>query len=230
MAIEAIIGTAAATSGVSAWLARRLTSKAMRRHVNRGAHEIRRPLQALALTEGNAPAPFSYARTRAELVGQALDALGELDCLVNGAAPSSKRELVRVRDVVAARLDALPVLAEANGVRCHWEAGSVMVQGNRIELSRALDNVLVNAFEHGSPPIVVTGARVGDRLRITVADSGAGGWERPRRSDPRHGHGLAIARSVFTSHGGRLVRSSEGRGSVVAMDLPIARSGGIGSE
>ncbi len=50
-----------------------------------------------------------------------------------------------------------------------WRAGPGVVIGERSGLSQALDNLIVNAIEHGGPSIVVEAAPGrGDRLRISV--------------------------------------------------------------
>jgi signal transduction histidine kinase len=102
-------------------------------------------------------------------------------------------------------------------------------------MAQALDNLIANALEHGGPPLIVTGARVAGRLRITVANGGTGdlngsgsalvrrNGDRPsRRSDPRRGHGTAIVSEVASAHRGRFALCRTGEGCVAALELPLA--------
>ena len=70
-------------------------------------------------------------------------------------------------------------------------------------VSRALDNLIANALEHGCGPVRVEGSERGGRLRIVVADGADAGGAAPpatalsaaraappRRPGPRRGHGL----------------------------------------
>ncbi len=50
-------------------------------------------------------------------------------------------------------------------------------------LAQALDNLIVNAIEHGGPAIVVEARLRGDRLRVAVADSGRASRPSSRRDD-----------------------------------------------
>jgi signal transduction histidine kinase len=106
-------------------------------------------------------------------------------------------------------------------------------------ISQALDNLIVNALQHGGSRVLVDGRTVGGRLRIAIADDGASGWSeaedgprsaragRPRRRRPRrHGHGLEVVRSVVAAHRGRFALQRSEQGSVAVLDLPLAGVGG----
>jgi two-component sensor histidine kinase len=98
------------------------------------------------------------------------------------------------------------------------------VEGDPGRLAQAFDNLVSNALEHGGPPVVVTGARVADRVRITIAN-GTDGEPRPTRPDPRRGHGTKIVSEVAGAHRGRFALCRTGSGCVAALELPLAAPG-----
>jgi signal transduction histidine kinase len=95
-------------------------------------------------------------------------------------------------------------------------------------VASALDNLLANSLEHGRGPLVITGARVAERLRITIANRDAGngraGAAGGEEDDPRRGHGLPIVADVAREHGGRFAFYRSGEGCVAALELPLADS------
>jgi two-component system sensor histidine kinase FlrB len=116
-----------------------------------------------------------------------------------------------------------------------WNAGRALVSGDRSALAQALDNLIVNAIEHGGPTIVVAGRVLEGRLRIAVVDSGRSTRSRSRRSGPAEaiarlsgrryrGHGLGVVRRVAADHGGRFVLRHSERGSLAALELPLAEA------
>lgn len=117
-----------------------------------------------------------------------------------------------------------PQASRAGGVRVYWDAGPAMVEGDAGRLGQALDNLLSNAFEHGGPPIVVTGARVAGRIRITIAN-GVRPDRDPHGTDPRRGHGTGVVAEVAGAHGGRFALSQTSNGCVAALELPLAEPG-----
>jgi signal transduction histidine kinase len=115
-------------------------------------------------------------------------------------------------------------------------AGEALVSGDRSALAQALDNLIVNAIEHGGPTIVVAGRLLEGRLRIAVVDSGRATRPRSRRNSParmiaslsgphHHGHGLGVVRRVAADHDGRFVLRRSERGSLAVLELPLAETG-----
>ncbi|MDQ2623307.1 MAG: ATP-binding protein [Actinomycetota bacterium] len=210
--------------------------------INRALHEIRRPLQALALTVpephmhgSGAPAPAGQVSVGA--VRQAIRAVGELDRELNGGhRHSEKRELVACRllsDACVRRCGPRARLAGAE-IKLRWAGPDALIQGDGTMIASALENLLLNAIEHGGPHITVNALTVAHRLRLEVIDTGrsrladrrAGTSCRlPGRRDGRHGHGLKVARRVAEQHGGRLNLKIAERGSRATLILPVNVAG-----
>lgn len=203
-----------------------MISPGHRRRLNRALHELRRPLQALALLDDGSravPASAPPGEARRGLIELAACALTELDGAVNGDEGSRERRLVSSREVVMAALERWrPATSAAGGIRVFWDAGPAPVAGDPVAMSQALDNLIANALEHGGPPLVVTAAQVSGRLRLTLANGRSGDERRPERGDPRRGHGVRIVHDFAESHSGRFALCETGSGCVAALELPIA--------
>jgi C4-dicarboxylate-specific signal transduction histidine kinase len=117
-----------------------------------------------------------------------------------------------------------PQASRADGIRVYWDAGPAPIDGDAARLTQALDNLLANAIEHGGPPIVITGARVAGRLRITIAN-GVQPGRVAHTADPRRGHGTDVVSEVASAHGGRFALCQTASGCVAALELPLAEPG-----
>lgn len=103
-------------------------------------------------------------------------------------------------------------------------------------LARVLDNLLLNVLVHAGPdiPASIRVLRVGDAVRLLVADEGPGipEAERERVFDPyvtrsgghgrSHGLGLAYCRAALAVQGGTIHVDAGDRGTTVVVDLPAA--------
>jgi signal transduction histidine kinase len=231
--------TAAAGWPVSATLAIALLSQSMRlgrrrSAINRALHELRRPLHALALAIPSSPTP-SMAGGSLDL---AIAALSQLDAEVNGSR--------RPQDPVPARCKGLLESAVARwrsraalaggSIDLSWTGPEGVLIFGPAALAQAVDNLIVNAIEHGGPKIIVEAAVRGQRIRIRVSDSGRhsrDGWRRetPRETISRltgrrrRGHGLGVVRQMASAQGGRFVLQRSDQGSVAALELPLAGGG-----
>ena len=198
-----------------------------KRALNRALHELRRPLQALVLLEdgGGRPSAAPPGASRRGLLELATSALQDLDGALNGEAPDRPSRRFSCREVVMACLERWRRQAlRAGGIRAYWDAGPAMVDGDAARLAQALDNLLSNALEHGGPPIVVTGARVAGRVRITIAN-GVRADSVARHPDPRRGHGTDVVSEVASAHRGRFALCHTGSGCIAALELPLAEPG-----
>lgn len=133
-------------------------------------------------------------------------------------------------------------LAEEKGLALKVEAANVeWVRGNRELISQALANLVDNAIKYGASngggpaEIVLKAADRGDRIVLSVADSGPGIAEADRaraqerfvrleqsRSEPGSGLGLSLAAAIARLHGGELTLESNHPGLVSVIALPRA--------
>lgn len=212
-------------------IAAREASLAHRRSlVNRALHEARRPLQAIALSLPAGPGRLTPALP----VWQAIRALGEVDRQVNGGAPDRLRpEPIACRLMTEACVRRWQSRARmaGGGIELRWTGPEAMVTGDPALLSAAIENLIVNAIEHGGPRIIVRALVVGQRLRIEVGDNGREANAEERCGSPaevlarlrgkeRHGHGLAVVRDAASRHGGRFEIDLDTRGSTATIVLP----------
>lgn len=206
--------------------------------LNEAMHELRRPLQVLALTVPAAePVPSSFQGS----VQMAATALERLDREINGErvalarAPISARALL---DSAVGRWRARAVMAGGR-LALEWQAGEAVIDGDRCELARALDNLIANAIEHGGREVVVEGVVRAGRLRLAVVDSGGGPDAGSRRRGSvgviarvtgrrRRGHGLRVVRRAATAHGGEFQLRRSERGTEARLELPLVGESGSG--
>jgi signal transduction histidine kinase len=191
-----------------------------RRSLNERLHELRRPLQALALSTKpsglEAPDPLELA----------LAALRDLDREVNGGRADSRRRPVEARMLAIAASERWRARAAGAGRRIavSWRCGDAVADVDPVRVSQALDNLIANALEHGGGEITLEGVRHHDRIDLVVRDGGSAKPPRIREhADPRRGHGLRITRRLARANGGDLrVRAPGTGGTVAALILPLA--------
>jgi signal transduction histidine kinase len=116
-----------------------------------------------------------------------------------------------------------PAASGAGGIKLYWDAGPAIVRCDPIRVSQALDNLIANAVEHGGPPLMVTGARVAGRVRITVANGGEAPGRNGNGGDPRRGHGIEVVSEVARTYRGRFALCRTGSGCVAALEFPLTR-------
>ena len=209
-------------------------------------HDLRTPLSAMraaveSLQDGMAPDPQRYygiLGAQVDGMEALLDQLVEFAKIESGHLQSDhvRVSLAELADEAA---DALTPLADRLGCVIEVHASSAAaVLGSSVELSRVIRNLLENAVRH-SPPEGTVHVRVDegdDRagISLTVTDEGDGfatdfrehAFEPFTRADParnnRTGHsglGLAIARGLVDSHGGK-IWLGDGPGGDVRVWLP----------
>jgi signal transduction histidine kinase len=202
----------------------------LRSALNEALHELRRPLQAVALANG--PRAAVAAEDPIDLAAAALE---RLDREINGGSFMPARSTVEARSLVQAavgRWQARVKLCDGS-LELRWNAGTTFVLGDRRALAQALDNLIVNAIEHGGPSIVVSARRRERWLRIAVVDSGRSARPRSRRNSPaqvvarlagrqRRGHGLVVVRRIASMHDGRFILHRSAHGSTAVLEVPMA--------
>jgi signal transduction histidine kinase len=214
--------------------ARGLRAGRRRTALNEAMHELRRPLQALALA---APAAAGPAGVESSLQMAAV-ALERLDREINGG-PAAPIPVEPLAGAAVGRWKARAALA-GGLLELRWLAGEAIVAGDRCDLSRALDNLIVNAIEHGGPAIAVVASRHGGQLRVAVTDSGRASRPPSRRESPaeliarlsgrrRNGHGLRVVRRIAALHGGDFQLRCSERATEAVLELPLlGGEGGAG--
>lgn len=208
-------------------LGRRVVLDAERmRLVAEAEHELRGPLQAIALAldaeargtrvppgagVGSA-LPADALRPEIERARVALADLAEARA---GRRASVRGETVRLDRLVwrAATASDLAARRVGGGVHLDWSAGPVAIRASHGRLAQALANLLANAVEHGGGVVRVSGRRTERGIRVEVRDSG-------------RGHGLAVAAKAVRDAGGSLTATRAGSGTAVAIELPLADAGG----
>jgi signal transduction histidine kinase len=210
--------------------------------INEALHELRRPLQAVVLAGPGA----RHQRARESSMRLAEAALDRLDGVVNGGKGGSAAADVAVEPILRAAVERWGSAAQGVAIRLRWQGGlGARVRGEKAELAQAVDNLIVNAIEHGGPDVLVEGARARGNLRVAVVDSGrvapavrkARPAPRALRGDAisialarltgrrRRGHGLAVVRAVAESHGGRFVLERGASGAAAVLELPLLEPG-----
>jgi two-component system sensor histidine kinase FlrB len=204
--------------------------------LNEALHELRRPLQALALVPpGAVPAEPAAIQGSIQMAAIALE---RLEREINGEAAASVRETLAVRpllDSTVRRWQARAALA-GGSLLLRWQAGETTIAADRCAVAQALDNLVVNAIEHGGPEIVVEALAERGVLRLAVVDSGRGRRPRSRRESPAelvarlsgrrlHGHGLRLVRRTVAAHGGHFKLRSSARGTEAILELPLVYAG-----
>jgi signal transduction histidine kinase len=217
---------AAAVGVQGLWAGRRRTA------LNEAVHELRRPLQALALAAPRAeraePAAIEWSLQMAAV------ALERLDREINGESPAADRAPVSMRPLLESAVGRWKVRAALAGgtLDLEWRAGGAVVDGDRCAIAQALDNLIVNAIEHGGPAIAVAVGLGEGKLRLSVADSGRDARPESRRESPaeliarlsgrrRHGHGLRVVRRTAAAHGGEFRLHCAERGTEAVLELPL---------
>jgi signal transduction histidine kinase len=200
--------------------------------LNEGLHELRRPLQALALSlpAGRSEPGIEWS------VQMATVALERLEREINGKPAIAAVAAIPGEPLLEAAVDRWRVrAAEADGsLALRWGAEDSVVCGDCHALAQALDNLLVNAIEHGGAEIVVEAARADGRLRIVVRDSGCAGQAASHRvrmaellrrvsGRGRRGHGLRVVRRTAAAHGGEFALRRTASGTAAVLELPLRR-------
>lgn len=230
-------GAFGAAAGI--WVSRRLSATvddydmmvdSLRRRIERErrlvgdvSHELRTPLTTLITSVGvlnrhseelpeRSRRALEFVSAELEHLRHILDDMLELARVEAGVhrgdtEPLSVAELLR--HMLAERSYSLDLLTVT---------GEVMISGRKVELERAIGNLLENAKRHGGGVTAVTAARVGMEVVITVDDAGPGVpaaereriFERfatvrnARRSASGTGIGLALVAETVAAHRGRV--------------------------
>jgi signal transduction histidine kinase len=219
---------ALAELGVAAWplgatvaaalVGDRVLRARRRAALNRALHELRRPLQVLAL------APASPGGTAAPGAAElALVALEDLDHEINGSTRSVTPRPVACRALVESAVERWrgPAADARRSLELRWRAGAALALVDPRRVAQALDNLIANAIEHGGLRVRVE-ATIGARgVRIMVSNAALASPARAAR-DPRRGHGLRLVASIAAANGGRFLVQHPAGAWVAILELPLA--------
>ena len=209
-------------------------------------HELRTPLSVIrGQAEGIADgvyaadavhiAPIVDATRSLEVLVEDLRALA----LTDTGSLALNREPVDPAELVDETVATFAAQADEAGVKLVASApsGLPVVDVDPTRMRSAIGNVIANAIRHtpsgGSVSVLALAAAEGDRVVITVIDTGEGiapdllphVFERFVRGagSTGSGLGLAIAHDITVAHGGTIdVESTPGAGTTLRMSLPIA--------
>lgn len=221
-------------------------AKSRMRFFAAASHDLRQPLQALALfmsvlerhvgREGTNV--LSAAKTSLHSMEEMFDALLDMSRIDAGIL-EPRPAVFMINDVLEQlELEFDPQAMQA-GLQLRVVASSAAVRSDAAMLTRILRNFLSNAVRYTARGRILMGCRPsGNHLRIEVWDTGPGVSEELRdrifeeffrgpgadtNGRPGVGLGLAIAQRVATVLGHRLgIRSHPGRGSMFSVTVPRA--------
>jgi len=228
---EIVAGWPLAASIAAAATARGLRAGRRRTALNEALHELRRPLHSIALATRAGAAP--RIESSVQLAAAALE---RLDCEINGGTQERAMEVVPARPLLESAVRRWKARASIGGgsLILRWHAGAALVEVDGFGLAQALDNLIVNAIEHGGPSIAIEARLWGERVRVSVTDSGWASRPATHRGTPagvvarlagrrRHGHGLTVVRQVAAAHGGRFALRRTECGTRAVLELPLAK-------
>lgn len=234
---QAFLSWLFAASLVLAVAAGGLRAGRRRSALNEALHELRRPLQALSLA-APAAAVGSPGREVDRSLRMAAAALERLEREINGtSAPAPEGDSFALgpllREAVASWV---PRTARSGGsLELCRDLPPLTLWGDREGLAGAIDNLIVNAIEHGGRRISVAAAEDDGRLRLVVADRGPAGPDPGRRPWGQslarrfglggRGHGLRVVRRVAAAHGGSFELRRDAAGAEAILELPCDPGG-----
>jgi signal transduction histidine kinase len=208
---------------------------AFRETARRVAHELKNPLTpmqfAIATVKAQAPASLHESVRVLEEETARLAKMAKSFAQF-GRLPDGQRSDIDVGELLRATATACIPSHLATDIAIADDLPRIL--GFHDALQRAVMNVVLNAVDAcgNAGTIRIAATRRDDRVRIEVADTGAGIppdqlatiWEPyVTHKDGGTGLGLAIAEQAVRAHGGRVsAESHPGEGARIILELPVA--------
>jgi len=227
-----------------------LATMAKSRFLAAASHDLRQPLQTLALLQGLLAKKVEGDKAQS-LVGRIDEALSAMTGMLNTLLDINQIEVGAVKaetvdfpvNTLFDRLrDELTYHAQAAGLALRVMPCALTIQSDPRLLEQMVRNLLSNALKYTQRGKVLVGCRRRKgKLRIEIWDTGVGiptselqaifeeyrQLDNPARQRSQGlGLGLSIVKSLGQLLGHRIrVRSLEGKGSVFSIEVPLAPSG-----
>ena len=220
-------------------------SDRQRRFVGDASHELRSPLATIRAAHEIAalhPKSRDFTATSRDVLAE-LDRLDHLvaDLLLLARVDEHGLRVrfvdVDLEDLVNQEAQRLRKLGD---LTVTVTAPPVRIQGDPVQLARALRNLVDNAARHAGGRVDLSMQILGDAIRVVVEDDGPGIPEADRervferfvrldesrtRASGGTGLGLAIAREISAAHGGSLHVEAGAHGARFVLLLPYERNG-----
>jgi signal transduction histidine kinase len=200
------------------------------------SHQLRTPLTALRLQLEAAPGDLTPAIALADELERTIE---DLLLLARGAGPAAGTS-GPVDGEFGGRRQRWAAAATAVGrqLRVESEPDLPRVFASAAVVGQVVDVLVDNALRHGSGAVVVSVRDAGGAVAIDVADQGdslahgtvdifergisGSSAEHPDAAAAGHGIGLALARDLAQSQGGRLLLTRTSPGTVFTVLIPAA--------
>lgn len=196
------------------------------------SHQLRTPLTALRLElEAALDRPSPDLHAAMGLTDNLEATIDDLLLLARGTVPEAGTSGPIDAHLGVVRQRWLAVMAAAGRrFQVTTEAEAPPVFASAAVIGQVLDVLIDNAMRHGEGTVRVTARDAGGALAIDVADEGSMAsvatvdiFERGVSGGHGHGIGLALARELAQSQGGRLLLTRTSPATVFTLLIPAAR-------